>query len=285
MNEVVKYDNYMNGLKFTGFTSMDFNFLMMLCNKLRDKDTSEITISFEELRKKAGYTQHPTKQFISDLRRMNDKLMKITCSLETKNKIIMFVLFPTFEIDINEQLLTVSVNEKFKFILNEIVKNFTRFDLDEFVKLDSKYSKTLYRLLKQYRSTGHYEVSLEVFREKMDIPKSYTNRDVMSKVINTSLKELQNCFQNLICTAKYAHKRGQPVMGYIFTFDPEERVQRADKEQEPKSQKKAATKQKKSKTVNRFTNYEQRGYSSEDYKEMEEILLKKAEKKLEKSKK
>ena len=61
MNEIVKYDNYMNSLKFTGFTSMDFNFLMMLCNKLRDKDVSKIDISFEELREKTGYTQHSTK--------------------------------------------------------------------------------------------------------------------------------------------------------------------------------------------------------------------------------
>ena len=55
----------------------------------------------------------------------------------------------------------------------------------------------------------------------MDIPSTYTNRDVMSKVINPILKELQNYFQNLQCTVKYEHKRGKPVSGYIFTFTPE----------------------------------------------------------------
>lgn len=96
MNEIVKYDNYMNGLKFTGFTATDFNFLMLLCSKLRDKDTSKITISFAEIREKTGYTQCSIKQFVSDLQRMNDKLMKITCKLQTETEIIMFVLFPTF---------------------------------------------------------------------------------------------------------------------------------------------------------------------------------------------
>lgn len=222
MNEIVKYDNYMNSLKFTGFTSTDFNFLMLLCSKLRDKDTIEITISFEELRLKTGYTQHPVKQFVSDLKRMNEKLMKITCNLRTEAKIIMFVLFPTFEIDLNNQTLTVCVNEKFKFILNEIIKNFTRFDLTEFVKLESKYSKSLYRLLKQFKSTGKLDIKLNDFRNKMDIPISYTNRDVMSKVINPSIKELQNYFTDLQCTVKYAHKRGKPVEGYIFSFKPEQ---------------------------------------------------------------
>jgi len=49
----------MNNLKFTGFTATDFNFLMLLCSKMRDKDVTELTISFDELRLKTGYTQHP----------------------------------------------------------------------------------------------------------------------------------------------------------------------------------------------------------------------------------
>ena len=216
---------------------------------------------------------------------MNDKLMKITCSLETETEIIMFVLFPTFIINISKQVLIISVNEKFKFILNEIVKNFTRFDLREFVRLGSKYSKSLYRLLKQYRNTGYYETSLETFREKMDIPKSYTNRDIMSKVINTSLKELQNYFKDLKCIVKYANKRGKPVTGYIFTFAPEKKVEQVSEKQKTELQKGTITKQRKSRAINSFTNFQQHGYSSEDYKKMEDILLKKAEKKLEDVKK
>ena len=199
MNEIVKYDNYMNNLRFTSFTATDFNFLMLLCSKLKDKDASKIKISFSEIREKTGYTQHPIKQFVSDLERMNDKLMKITCKLRTKTEIIMFVLFPTFRIDLDNQVLTVAVNEDFKFILNELIRNFTRFDLSEFVQLDSKYSKNLYRLLKQYRSTGRYEVSLEDFRSKMDVPKAYINKRVMDDIIKPVLKELKfkKYFKNL----------------------------------------------------------------------------------------
>ena len=172
MNEIVKYDNYMNSLKFTGFTTTDFNFLMLLCSKMRDKDIAKLTISFDELRSKTGYTQHPIKQFVSDLKRMNDKLMKITCSLETETEIIMFVLFPTFKINLENQMLTVCVNEEFKFILNNLVKNFTRFELKDFIELQSRYSKALFRILKQFKSTGILEISLNDFIAKMDIPKS-----------------------------------------------------------------------------------------------------------------
>lgn len=268
MNEIVKYDNYMNNLKFKSFTTTDFNFLMVLCNKLRDKSVSEIVLSFEELRLKTGYKQTSVNKFVDDLERMNKKLMEITCSLKTESKIIMFVLFPTFEIDLNKQTLTISVNEKFSFILNELVKNFTRFELNEFIELDSKYTKSLYRLLKQYRSTGHYEVAVEKFREVMDIPQSYTNRDVMSKVIKMSLKELDFHFKNLQCEPKYARKRGKPIIGYIFTFTPEGRVIEADQSQD-KIEKKSSHQSQKSKQ-NGFANFPQREY---DYDELEKELL------------
>lgn len=223
MNEIVKYNNYMNSLKFTGFTVTDFNFLIALCSRMRDKDTNKVTFSFVELRSITNYKKsNSIKQFVSDLERMNEKLMKVTCKLRTETEIIMFILFPTFRINIEEQQLTISVNEEFQFILNELVKNFTRFDLNEFIKLESKYSKTLYRLLKQFKSTGRLEIKLDDFRGKIDCPESYSTKYVMDKVIKPSVQELQNYFIDLQCTVKYAHKRGRPVTGYIFTFKPEE---------------------------------------------------------------
>jgi len=266
MNEIVKYDNYINNLRFKGFTTTDFNFLMVLCNKLRDKDTTEIIISFDELRKKTGYSQHTTKQFVSDLMRMNDKLMKMSCILEKDGTIFQFVLFPTFATDTINKRLIVAVNHRFKFILNDITKNFTRFELHEFVQLESKYTKSLYRLLKQYRNTGRYEVSNERFREIMDIPKSYTNRDVMSKVIITSLNDLKNCFQNLKCESQYARKRGKPVTGYIFSFTPESRNNQVD--HSTKANNNIPEKNKKS--PSRYSSFSQRVY---DYEELEKVLL------------
>lgn len=272
MNEIVKYDNYMNGLRFTGFTATDFNFLMLLCSKLRDVGTSEVIISFAEIREKTGYTRTALKQFVSDLKRMNRKLMRITCDVETDTGSIMFVLFTVFETDYINQTLTVTVNEKFKFILNELIKNFTRFDLDEFVHLDSKYSKNLYRLLKQYRTTGRYEINLEKFRSKMDIPESYNTRDVTRKVISLALKELKenNYFKNLECIVQYAHKKGRPVVGYVFTFNPEERVHNREIEQKEQKSNSESKKNRDKIKNSRFNNIECREY---DYKALERQLL------------
>ena len=263
MNEIVKYDNYMNSLKFSGFTPTDYNFLMVLCNKLRDKDTAEIVISFDELREKTGYTQHPLKQFTTDLIRMNSKLMKVNCVLEKDGTLYQFVLFPTFATDTINKRLIIAVNEQFKFILNDLTKNFTRFELNEFVKLDSKYAKSLYRLLKQFKHTGWLEISVENFKNRMDCPDSYTNKHVMDKIIKPSFQELKKHFQNLKCEPQYARKRGKPVIGYIFTFIPEKRECESNKKQEKK-------KQKFKNNLEKYNSFPQRTY---DYDALEKALL------------
>ena len=238
-----------------------------MCSRLKDKGTNEVTFSFTELRTLTNYKKsNSIKQFVEDLKRMNEKFMKITCSLKTETEIIMFVLFPTFVINLNEQTLTVSVNERFRFILNELIKNFTRFDLQEFVTLESKYSKSLYRLLKQYRITGKYEVEVNDFRSKMDCPESYNNKQFMQNIINPAVKSLQNYFKELNCNPKYARKRGKPVIGYIFTFEPENRVVEADQSQD----KKISSSQNQQQKQNGFVNFHQRTY---DYEELERELL------------
>lgn len=266
MNNIVKYDNYMNSLKFSGFTAVDYNFLMALCNKLINKNTDEIVIPFEELREKTGYTQHPVRQFVSDIVRMNNKLMKMNCVLERDGTIFQFVLFPTFATDMVNRRLTVSVNEKFKFILNDLTRDFTRFELDEFAELDSRYSKSLYRILKQFKNTGIFEVSTDSFRHRMDCPESYSNKHLMDKIIKPALKELdrKKCFRNLQCETRYARKPGRPVLGYIFTFLPENTCRDTGK--------KSGADTGSAKPADRYRGFHQRTY---DYSEIEKELLKK----------
>lgn len=266
MNEIVKYDNYLNKLYFKGFKAVEFDLFMTLCSKLKNEGTSNIVLSFSELKRISGDTKHSNKDFVDSLKNMNEKLMKVTCSLELDDKIIMFVLFPTFEIDLKKQVLIVAVNEKFQFILNELVKNFTRFDLTEFVQLDSKYSKTLYRLLKQFKYTGTYRIALNELREKMDCPIGHANKQFIQKILNPAIDELREkkCFESLMCSIQYAHTRGNPVEGFIFSFSPEER-----NKIEKKEEKKSEIKEKKI-SNNRFNNIPSRDY---DYNELEKQLL------------
>lgn len=260
MNDIVQYDNALNGLKFKGFFPRDFDFMMAICSKARNKGTDKVVLGFDEIKQITNYTQTSTMVFVNDLLRMNKKLLDIFGTVEINGVYHQGSLFYHFVTDPESHTLTVSVNENFRFILNEITKNFTWFDLKEFTALESKYAKTLYRLLKQFKTTGLYRVEIVDFRELMGIPKSYTNRDVMSKVVKPGIEELKDHFQHLKCVPITAPKRGNPIVAYEFTFGKE------IYEHQPKVEKKSAPTKKK----NTFTDYNQRSY---DYDELEKKLL------------
>ncbi|KAA6483163.1 RepB family plasmid replication initiator protein, partial [Helicobacter pylori] len=57
-----------------------------------------------------------------------------------------------------------------------------------------KYAKTLYRLLKQYKSTGILSVEWSQFRELLDIPKDYTMPNIDKFVLKIALKELRKIY-------------------------------------------------------------------------------------------
>ena len=220
MEKMVKYHNYMNALDFKGFKSSDYDFLMYLCAQMRDHDEDVMSFSMNEIRNVTGFDYHASSaQFSEILEGMNKKLMQVTAKVRDGSKTIMFVLFPTFITDEKTNTLTVRVNPDFKFLLNEITKNFTQFELAEFVELNSKYAKTLYRLLKQYRRTGEYHVKADELRKLLGCPESYPNKYVMRDVIAPAVKELQKDFPTLTVETIRARTKGRPVTGYYFTFE------------------------------------------------------------------
>ena len=174
MNEIVVYDNYMNTIKFDKFTSTDLNVFMAICSQMTNKGKNEVELSYKELRTLMHYHVTSQERFEADLTRMYSKLQKISFKSDTETSFGSWVLFPTFEGDKEKKILRVGVHEKLAYILNELSGNFTRFELEEFVSLESKFTKNLYRQLKQYRNTGLFATNdLEWFRNAMDCPSSY----------------------------------------------------------------------------------------------------------------
>lgn len=303
MDGIVRYDNRMNTLKFNGFNKVDMNLLMALCSKMKDRSTDRITMTFDRIKELASYTSTDKQEFISDLERMSDRLMKVNSKIITDGKIALFVLFPTFIIDPDEETLTVAVNQDFAFLLNEL-EQYTTFELEEFVDLKSKYAKNLYRLLKQWRTQGQYTFhDLVEFRNLMDIPSSYSNKKVMQKCVNVAIDEigeLDRSFKDFKCKPVYSKKRGKPLEKLIFTWQPEVAELAEDEQLEgqegfsdvqsfedyiksyqgedkpspvamkiakdiEKGRKKAKTEPKK----NAFNNFEQRNYSDRYYELLE----------------
>lgn len=283
--DIVKYNNALNTWIFNGFTTTDFDFLMTICAHVKEQKKDPVPIDFSEIRKATHYTGNSEKRFVETLDQMDKKLLQVTVSYNHGAKLTRFSLFRKFTIDRKEKTLTVTVEDEFLDIFNNLVANFTRFELEEFVSLKSKYAKTLFRLLKQFKSTGLYKTSAAELREKMMCPDSYTNGDFIKLVVKASVKDLRPFFGHLNVDIEYEKKRGKPLKGFTFHFDPEP-VTAAEEQkltaeepkkltaEEPKktaAQRSGAAKGAKTKRVkskNSFNNYEQHVYDFDAIEKM-----------------
>jgi len=229
MNEMVKYHNHMNMVNFNGFNAVELDLLLSICAKIRDEDTKTIIYDFDDLRELSKYTATAIKSFIKDLKSTYQKLIRLTFCVGTETEFTEFVLFTKYKVSAINQEVTISVNQEFSYILNELTANFTRFELDEFISLQSKYAKNLYRLLKQFRSTGRVYFTIDDFKNKLDIPKSYKIAHIDQKILKPIKNELSPLFQNFSIEKVKSRKRGTPVTHINFSFTPQKSLQSEEK--------------------------------------------------------
>ena len=220
-NEIVKYENRLNHIPLRKFNSREMNLFFSIASRVREKGTDEITFSFHDLKKLSGYTERG-EQFIKDLSSTYDKLLNINAWNDDGNTLTKFVAFTKYSIIRDKQRVIISVNPEFKGLFNQL-KNWTRFNLEQFTNLDSTYSKTMFRLLKQYRTQGWAEFSKETFFDLLDIPKSYWNSpsNIDKLILKPIKEELTPLFKGLTIRKKYGKGRGKPVIGYRFTWKAE----------------------------------------------------------------
>lgn len=218
--EIVKYNNKMNNMPLKNFEKKDLDFFYSICSKVKDRGSDLVEIPLEELKEIANYNVTSTKRFTDELLRMNKKLLGCNGKFETESKIVQFNLFSTFTIDKEENTLSVRVNQDMTWLLNNIAKEFTAFELQEYVSLESIYSKALYRLLKQWKSQGRTkQFGVEEIKELLSTP-DYPPMKLMDKVIKPAMEDIKKhkAFKNLWCEVVYKKGRGKPVDGYVFHF-------------------------------------------------------------------
>lgn len=213
----VKYKNELNTVPMRNFSAKEMDLFFSICAKMKNKNTDMVIFGFDELKELSQYKSTSITRFADDLENIFDKMQKLTYRQQIKGVRSKFVLFPFFEIDENEKTVEISANKKLEYILNEITNEFTQFELKEFTGLRSSYSKTMYRLLKQFKSTGYYTVKIDEFRELLDIPVSYRIREIDTRVLKPIKKELSQFFKPFIIT-KVKAKKGNKIDRLEFRF-------------------------------------------------------------------
>ena len=222
MNEVVKYNNNFNNISLRNFNANELDILMAICSRMKEKGEEEITFHFDKLKELVNYSDNTSATFIKDLESTYDKLISIKLKVGDERRFIKFVLFTRYSVDVDEKTVETAVNKEFAWVLNELNVTFTAFELKEFISLKSSYAKEFYRRMKQFKSTGKWNISLEDFKRIMDVPVNYRMCDIDVWVLKPIQKELGDKFKLKIKKIYSKKSRGRPsVSGFEFTFSKE----------------------------------------------------------------
>lgn len=213
----VRYKNELNLVPMRNFDSVEMNLFFSICAKMKDKGLSKVQFTFEDLRELSAYKPTSIKRFSDDLEAVYNKMLQLTYRTEEAGIREKFVLFTGYRIDENNQTVDISVNPELAYIINELSSEFTKFELQEFTGIRSSYAKTMYRLLKQYRSTGFYIVKIEDFREILSIPNSYQMSDIDKQVLKPIKNELSEFFDPLKIK-KIKARKGNRIAMIEFRF-------------------------------------------------------------------
>lgn len=232
-NEVVKYDNDLNLVAFKNFSKIENDVFFALIWKLRDQGNKEIRLDFAELRSLIDLRNMTNKEISEAITNIGDKISRSVIRYETETEIQFFTVFQVLAVPKNTDdfYIRAKINEPFLYILNDFkAGNFTIWELIEFGNLSSKYTQTLYRLLKQFRGKGALFLEWNKFIDLLDIPKSYKMSDIDKRVLKPAIKELSEktlfsndrvIFNNLRYEKIRGRGRGRPIKNINFYFQAE----------------------------------------------------------------
>ena len=221
MSEIVRYNNDLNGLKMRKWTAEEMNFFFAVIAKIRDKGTRLVIFNSDELKELSNFADRHQRRWEDVIDSVVTKVANLKYYERTEKRILIMNLFAYFEADIVNKTIEVEVTSKFEYVVNKLLTNFTQYELEEFTNIRSTYAKTLYRLLKQWRTVGKKEFKINEFKEILDTPTSYRPSEIKRLILNPTIKQLSPYFRDLKIKTIKSNKRGNPVLGYEFTWKAE----------------------------------------------------------------
>lgn len=191
MNEVVKYSNELHELKFNSMNEAQQNVFFTLLQQFKNTDGYTLELDFNKLFELAQISQGTNyrKEILDKLGRLQE--FKFRYQINELGDLRQDVIFPSIETDSKNKILKIRVSQGFKErYINSPLKGWTRYELAEFVNLSGTYTKTIYRYLKQFKSSGRWRIRYDDFKELLGVPEKYRASEIDKWILKPAIKEL-----------------------------------------------------------------------------------------------
>ncbi|MGX4764250.1 replication initiation protein [Holzapfeliella sp. JNUCC 72] len=226
----VKYSPQLNNFIVSQLSEKELDLFIGLITQMKDENNTLQTIEMNQLKNMLGLTYKGKQLFnvlkklvinLSAVRYINSEQTEDLETLEIKN------IFSVLKLTLDKQKvgnsrLDVKMSDDAVSLVNDLDR-YVLFSLPEFTSIKGKNSKTakiLYKLLKQFRTTGHVEISLEKYRALQGIEDKYKPIEITRTYVKSPVEKLKPFFKDLKFTKK-SDKVTRKTTGYIFTFEPE----------------------------------------------------------------
>lgn len=199
-----------------------------------DSDFNEISVSLRELALSIGYKVNPktgkiTGSAYNDIKKCLQNLSNKTSDyfefVDSDGK-----KYETYVRWLNkakfnhtDHTVILKLDDDLKPYLLNLQKNYTKYELLNIVKMNSKYSVKLYELLKSWEKTrkGIKTFEMSKLQEYLEVPKSYNDFNLFkNKVLKIALKEINDITDLLI--SYDTEKKGKKVMALTFHISKKE---------------------------------------------------------------
>lgn len=229
MNEVVKYSNELHELKFNSMNEAQQNVFFTLLQQFRKASGDTLELDFNKLFELAQISQGTNyrKEILDKLGRLQE--FKFRYQINELGDLRQDVIFPSIETDSKNKVLRIRVSQGFKDrYISSPLKGWTRYELAEFVNLSGTYTKTIYRYLKQFKSSGRWRIRYDDFKELLGVPEKYRASEIDKWILKPAIKELsaernlfdmrRTPFEKLVVIK---HKKGREIEALEFCFMPQ----------------------------------------------------------------
>lgn len=198
----VRYSNSFGEISLGELTADEINILMVVCANVRNRCSKEMELSFSDMRKQAKLSNCDSKaKMVSKINSLNEKINRLQISNPKGDE-------PIFAIEVVEadSKIAFKANENYSGWFTDLTADYSEFELEDFLKLKSKYAKNLFRLLIRFDNNEKPARYLPInkIRSLLGVPESYEAKKIKSKIIKPCLEE----FANLNKTAKESEHRG-----------------------------------------------------------------------------
>lgn len=227
---IVKYSPKVNNFVISALNEKELDLFIALITQMKDEKNTMQTIHMNRLKELLGLTYKGKRLFeilkkslvnLSSVKYINTKEVEELETLEIRQ--IFSVLKLTMDKkNIGNSKINIKMSDDAVGLVNDL-ERYVLFDLREFTSIKGKFSKSakiLYKLLKQFRTTGMVKISLEKYRIMLGIGDNLDTKEINRTYLKEPMKKLIPYFENLK-VEKETDSLTRKITGYTFTFSPE----------------------------------------------------------------